>query len=50
MDTQEKKPKQLIPQKAQIPLILIGVPLLLIVCLKMAKDMGWISNVPHAAQ
>jgi len=50
MDTPEKKPKHLVPPKAQIPLIVIGIPLLIFAMLRMAKDMGWIQSLPHAKQ
>lgn len=48
METTEKKPKSLIPKKAQIPLVLVGIPLLLYVVWSTANQMGWIGRPPHA--
>jgi len=50
MNRPEKKPKHLIPRRAQIPLVVIGIPLLVFAMLRMAKDMGWIQTVPKAKQ
>jgi hypothetical protein len=48
MDTPEKKPKVLVPRQAQLPLLILGAPLLVYAGLHMAKQMGWIQDVPKA--
>ena len=48
MEATEKKPKSLIPRKAQIPMILVGVPVLLYVMWGTATQMGWVGKPPHA--
>ena len=48
MERSDKKPRHLVPPQAQIPLVIIGIPLLILAGWRMARDMGWISEVPKA--
>ena len=48
METTGKKPKSLIPRKAQIPMVLVGIPLLLYVLWSTSVQMGWVGGPPHA--
>ena len=43
-----KKPLTVVPKQAQIPLLIIGIPLLLYVGWSFATQMGWIGGPPHA--
>lgn len=49
MDTPKKKEsKDLIPKKAQIVLLIVGIPLLAFASLRFATTMGWIGGPPKA--
>jgi hypothetical protein len=48
MKTPKQKPKDLIPKKAQIALLVIGIPLLLFTVVRFAGQMGWIGGPPKA--
>lgn len=49
MDTpKQKKPKDLIPKKAQIVLLIVGIPLLVFTGIRFSTQMGWIGGPPKA--
>ncbi len=49
MDTpKQKKSKDLIPKKAQIVLLIIGIPLLVFTGIRLSTQMGWIGGPPKA--
>jgi len=44
----QKKPKDLIPKKAQLVLLILGIPLLVFTGIRFSTTMGWIGGPPKA--